>query len=46
MSMVLLMPIRSSVVYYVKDARISRWLKKDLGSIMGADQSFEIKAIW
>jgi len=38
------MPIRSSVVYYVKDARISRWLKKDLGSIMGADQSFEMQS--
>ena len=35
------MPVRSSVVYYVKDARISRWLKKDLGTIMGAEQNFE-----
>ena len=38
------MPVRSSVVYYVKDARISRWLKKDLGTIMGAEQNFEMQS--
>ena len=38
------MPVRSSVVYYVKDARISRWLKKDLGTIMGAEQTFEMQS--
>ena len=29
------LPIRSTVEYFVKDARISKWLKKDIGTIIG-----------
>ena len=35
------LPIRSSVEYFVKDARISKWLKKDIGTIIGNQQSID-----
>ena len=37
------LPIRSTVEYFVKDARISRWLKKDIGSFIGNQQSADIQ---
>ena len=37
------LPIRSTVEYFVKDARISRWLKKDIGSFIGNQQSVDIQ---
>ena len=35
------LPIRSTVEYFVKDARISKWLKKDIGTIIGNQQSID-----
>ncbi len=37
------LPIRSTVEYFVKDARISRWLKKDIGSFIGNQQNADIQ---
>jgi len=36
------MPIRSTVEYYVKDARLSKWINKDIGTIMGNNHSMNI----
>ena len=36
------MPIRSTVEYYVKDARLSKWINKDIGTIMGNNHSMSI----
>ena len=33
-----------SVEYFVKDARISKWLKKDIGTIVGNQESINIKS--
>ena len=38
------LPIRSTVEYFVKDARISKWLKKDIGTIVGNQESINIKS--
>ena len=35
------LPVRSTVEYFVKDARISKWLKKDIGTIIGNQQSID-----
>ena len=35
------LPIRSTVEYFVKDALISKWLKKDIGTIIGNQQSID-----
>ena len=37
------LPVRSTVEYFVKDARISKWLKKDIGSFIGNQQKTEIQ---
>ena len=36
------MPIRSTVEYYVKDARLSKWINKDIGTIIGNDHNMNI----
>ena len=36
--------VKSTVEYYVKDARISKWLKKDIGTIVGNQESINIKS--
>ena len=36
------MPIRSTVEYYVKDARLSKWINKDIGTIMGNNHNMNI----
>ena len=38
------MPIRSTVEYYVKDARLSRWINKDIGTIMGNNHNMNIES--
>ena len=38
------MPIRSTVEYYVKDARLSKWINKDIGTIMGNNHSMNIES--
>ena len=38
------MPIRSTVEYYVKDARLSKWINKDIGTIMGNNHNMNIKS--
>ena len=37
------LPVRSTVEYFVKDARISNWLKKDIGSFIGNQQKTDIQ---
>ena len=37
------LPVRSTVEYFVKDARISKWLKKDIGSFIGNQQKTDIQ---
>ena len=37
------LPVRSTVEYFVKDARISKWLKKDIGSFIGSQQKMDIQ---
>ena len=37
------LPVRSTVEYFVKDARISKWLKKDIGSFIGNQQKMDIQ---
>ena len=37
------MPIRSTVEYYVKDARLSKWINKDIGTIMGNNHNMNIE---
>lgn len=37
------LPVRSTVEYFVKDARISKWLKKDIGSFIGNQQKKDIQ---
>ena len=37
------LPVRSTVEYFVKDARISKWLKKDIGSLIGNQQKTDIQ---
>ena len=37
------LPVRSTVEYFVKDARISKWLKKDIGSFIGIQQKTDIQ---
>ena len=37
------LPVRSTVEYFVKDARISKWLKKDIGSLIGNQQKMDIQ---
>ena len=38
------LPVKSTVEYFVKDARISKWLKKDIGTIVGNQESINIKS--
>ena len=38
------MPIRSTVEYYVKDARLSKWINKDIGTIMGNNHNMKIES--
>ena len=38
------MPIRSTVEYYVKDARLSKWINKDIGTIMGNNRNMNIES--
>ena len=38
------MPIRSTVEYYVKDARLSKWINKDIGTIMGNNHNMNIES--
>ena len=38
------MPIRSTVEYYVKDARLSKWINKDIGTIMGNNHTMNIES--
>ena len=38
------LPVKSTVEYIVKDARISKWLKKDIGKIVGNQESIDIKS--
>ena len=38
------MPVRSTVEYYVKDARLSKWINKDIGTIMGNNHSMNIES--
>ena len=38
------MPVRSTVEYYVKDARISKWINKDIGTIMGNNHNMNIES--
>ena len=38
------MPIRSTVEYYVKDARLSKWINKDIGTIMGNNHNMDIES--
>ena len=38
------MPIRSTVEYYVKDARLSKWINKDIGTIMGNSHNMNIES--
>ena len=38
------MPIRSTVEYYVKAARLSKWINKDIGTIMGNNHSMNIES--
>ena len=38
------MPIRSTVEYYVKDARLSKWINKDIGTIMGSNHNMNIES--
>ena len=38
------MPIRSTVEYYVKDARLSKWINKDIGTIMGNNHKMNIES--
>ena len=38
------LPVKSTVEYFVKDARISKWLKKDIGTIVGNQESIDIKS--
>ena len=38
------MPIKSTVEYYVKDARLSKWLNKDIGTIMGNNHNMNIES--
>ena len=38
------MPIRSTVEYYVKDACLSKWINKDIGTIMGNNHSMNIES--
>ena len=38
------MPIRSTVEYYVKDARLSKWINKDIGTIMGNNHRMNIES--
>jgi hypothetical protein len=37
------LPVKSTVEYFVKDARISKWLKKDIGSFIGNQQTIDLK---
>ena len=37
------LPVMSTVEYFVKDARISKWLKKDIGSFIGNQQKTDIQ---
>ena len=37
------LPVRSTVEYFVKDSRISKWLKKDIGSFIGNQQKTDIQ---
>ncbi len=38
------MPVRSTVEYYVKDARLSKWINKDIGTIMGKNHNMNIES--
>lgn len=38
------MPVRSTVEYYVKDARLSKWINKDIGTIMGNNHNMNIES--
>ena len=38
------MPIRSTVEYYVKDARLSKWINKDIGTIMGNNHNMNVES--
>ena len=38
------MPIRSTVEYYVKDARLSKWINKDIGTVMGNNHNMNIES--
>ena len=38
------MPIRSTVEYYVKDARLSKWINKDIGTIIGNNHNMNIES--
>ena len=38
------MPIRSTVEYYVKDARLSKWINKDIGTIMGNNHIMNVES--
>ena len=38
------MPIKSTVEYYVKDARLSKWINKDIGTIMGNNHNMNIES--
>jgi len=35
------MPIESKVEYYVKDARLTKWINRDLNVVMGSEKNFE-----
>jgi len=37
------LPVKSTVEYFVKDARLSKWLKKDIGSLIGNQQKMDIR---
>lgn len=37
------MPVKSTVEYFVKDARLTKWIKKDIGAIMGNQKNMNIE---
>ena len=38
------MPVQSYIEYYFKDARFSKWIKQDLGSIIGNENAINNKS--
>jgi|TARA_B110000495_G_scaffold57438_1_gene48668 hypothetical protein len=35
------LPVTSTVEYYIKDAKLSKWLKKDISTVIGKDQDLK-----